>query len=119
VADLEETFASLRAVMAPFAKSLAPVTDKDGHLYLNTRHLQPNKKPFFFGAVQIKKGGVSFHLMPLYTHPTLLTSVSAELKKHMQGKSCFTFRSVEPHELKELAALTKAAFNEYKKAGYA
>ena len=116
--DLNETFVDLRAVMAAFAKSLEIVTDKDGHFYLNTKYKQPNKKPLFFGAVQMKKGGVSYHLMPLYTHPALLKSVSPGLKKHMQGKSCFTFKAVEPKLLKELATVTRVGFNEYKKAGY-
>lgn len=118
MADLRSTFAALRAVMAPFAKSLVLVTDTDDQLYLDTRHLQPNRKPLFFGAVQMKKGGVSYHLMPLYTHPGLAASISPRLKKHLQGKSCFTFSAVDPELLKELTAVTKAGFEEYKKAGY-
>jgi hypothetical protein len=116
--DLDGTFGALRRILLPFAKDLDLVTDVDGHLYLNTRHMQPNRKPLFFGAVQRRKGGVSYHLMPLYTHPALLRAVSPALKTHLRGKSCFTFRTVEPTLLEELAALTRAGFNEYKKAGY-
>lgn len=118
MADLSDTFGALRNIMLPFARSLERVTDTDSHLYLNTKHVQKNKKPLFFGAVQLKKGGVSYHLMPLYTHPKLLESVSPELKKRMQGKSCFSFTLTDETLLKDLAKLTKAAFDEYRKAGY-
>jgi len=43
--------------------------------------------------------------MPVYMHPELLKRVSPELKKRMQGKSCFNFSSVEPALFKELTAL--------------
>jgi len=118
MADLPITFAALRKVMAPFAKSLSRVTDTDSRLYLNTKHLQENGKPVFFGAVQVKKSSVSYHLMPLYTHPQLLASVSPALKKKLQGKSCFTFTAADDALLTELAKLTKAGFEEYKRAGY-
>lgn len=118
MADLSNTFGALRKIMLPFAKSLDRVVDNDSHLYLNTKQQQKNKKPLFFGAVQVKKGGVSYHLMPLYTHPGLLASVSPALKKKMQGKSCFTFTGADDTLLKELAELTKAGFEEYRKAGH-
>jgi hypothetical protein len=118
MADLNGTFAALRKLMRPFSGRLDVVTDEEGHLYLNTRHLQPNGKPLFFGAVQVKKSGVSYHLMPLYTHPALLRAMSPELKKRLAGKSCFSFGAVDPDVLKELATLTKAGFEEYRKAGY-
>lgn len=116
--ELELTFVKLRSVMLAHAKGLDRVTDTDSHLYLNTRFIQSNKKPLFFGAVQKKAKGVSFHLMPLYTHPTLLRSVTSALKKKMQGKSCFTLDAAEPTLIKDLSALTKASVEEYKKAGY-
>ena len=47
----------------------------------------------FFGAVVTGKAYVSYHLMPLYTCPWLVKTVSADLKKRMQGKSCFNFRA--------------------------
>lgn len=55
---------------------------------VDTRHIQKNKKPLFFGAVQVKKSYVSYHLMPVYLEPDLLAPSSSELKARMQGKSC-------------------------------
>ena len=113
-----EVFKALRSIMLPYALELDCTSDTENHLYVNTKHIQKNKKPLFFGAVQINKKYVSYHLMPIYANPKLLTSLSPGLKQRMQGKSCFNFTSVDPLLLKELAALTEAGFNDYKSAGY-
>ncbi|MBA3573260.1 MAG: hypothetical protein H0W34_15095 [Pyrinomonadaceae bacterium] len=52
--------------------------------------------------------------MPVYAFPELLEGISPELKKRMQGKSCFNFTAVEPKLFKELAKLTKAGFARFK-----
>jgi hypothetical protein len=116
--DLRPVFTELRKVMASYAGTLAVTRDDDQELYIDTRHIQKNKKPLFFGAVQIKKSYVSFHFMPLYVKPELLAAVSPELKSRMQGKSCFNFSSVEPALFKELAALTEAGYASYREQGF-
>lgn len=52
-------------------------------------------EPAWFGALQVKKSYVSCHLMPLYALPSLNKTVPPELRRRMQGKSCFNFRKVE------------------------
>ncbi len=116
--DLSPVYADLRKILAPYATKLDAKRDDETELYVDTKHLQKNKKPLFFGAVQIKKSYVSFHLMPVYMKPELLEAVSPELKACMQGKSCFNFATSEPKLFKELAALTKASFASYKEQGY-
>ena len=116
--DLSAVFAELRAVMAPYADTLDAKKDDAAELYVDTRHLQKNKKPLFFGAVQVKKSFVSFHLMPVYLQPELLFAVSPELKARMQGKSCFNFSEVDRPLFKELAALTQAGYASYKAQGF-
>lgn len=118
MSDLASVYAELHKIMAPYAAQLDAKRDDAEELYVDTRHVQKNKKPLFFGAVQVKKSYVAFHLMPLYVKPELLTPVSAELRARMQGKSCFNFKSAEPALFKELAALTKAAFASYKEQGF-
>ena len=44
--------------------------------------------------------------MPIYVEPSLLEGVSPELRRRMQGKSCFNFRSVDETLFDELAELT-------------
>ena len=116
--DLSTVYASLHKILEPYASRLDVKKDDESELYVDTKHVQKNKKPLFFGAVQVKKSYVSFHLMPVYLKPELLVPVSAELKSRMQGKSCFNFASVEPVLFKELAALTKAGYASYKEQGF-
>jgi hypothetical protein len=105
--------------MDPFARSLDRTVDRDDELSLDTTHVQPNGSPLWFGGVQVKKRYVSYHLMPVYLNPALLDGISPELKKRMQGKSCFNFTRVDPALFEELAALTQAAFYDYRAKGYA
>jgi hypothetical protein len=116
--DLAPVFTELRKLLAPYTAKLDATKDSDAELYLNTRHIQKNKTPLFFGAVQIKKNYVSYHLMPVYVTPALLDDVSPALKACMQGKSCFNFKSIEPALFKELAALTKSGYASYKSQGF-
>ena len=111
-------FGSLRSIMLPYALQFACTSDTDRHLSIDTKYIQKNKKPLFFGAVQINKNYVSYHLMPIYVNPNLLEPVSLELRKHMQGKSCFNFKSPDASLFKELSALTDAGFKDFKTRGY-
>lgn len=118
MSDLDAVFIELTSIMAPYARTLDAKKDDTSELYVDTRHIQKNKKPLFFGAVQVKKSFVSFHLMPVYLKPELLAGVSPELKARMQGKSCFNFTQVDKPLFKQLAALTKAGFASYKEQGF-
>ena len=116
--DLNPVFTGLRAILAPYAAQLVATKDEPAELYLNTRHLQKNKTPLFFGAVQLKKAYVSFHLMPVYLQPGLLQGLSPGLSARMQGKSCFNFKQVDEALFTELAALTAAGFDSYRSQGF-
>ncbi len=116
--DLDTTYQELKKIMAPYAAKLDTKISSDIETYVDTRHIQKNKKPLFFGAVKINKSNVSYHLMPVYIHPPLLTAVSAELKKRMQGKSCFNFTAIDKPLLTELATLTRAGFAYYRDQGF-
>jgi hypothetical protein len=88
-------FESLKSILKPYAKKLTVKTDTDDTFYLDAAYSEKWKKEIFFGSVQVKKNYVSFYLMPVYMYPDLLKNASPELKKHMQGKSCFNFKKVE------------------------
>ena len=117
-ADFDAVFNALKRILEPVADQLKVVADEGDNYYLDTHHIMPNKKPLFFGAVQTRKNYVSFHLMPVYVNPDLKKDMSESLRKRMQGKSCFNFKTVEtiPHE--ELKALTLAGLADYRRAGY-
>jgi len=116
--DLNAVFAELKSLMAPYAARLDTQQDDDRMLYVDTKYIQKNRKPMYFGAVMRKKSYVSFHLMPVYVKPELLNDVSADLKARMHGKSCFNFTEIDKPLFKELAGLTKAGFQSYKEQGF-
>jgi hypothetical protein len=76
-----------------------------------------NRQPLFFGSVKAQKNYVSFYLMPVYVFPDLLDNASPELKKRMQGKSCFNFKAANPALFSEIADLTKNGFERYQEEG--
>jgi len=116
--DLHKVFAELREIMLPYARKLKCTSDREDELSLETEYLLENRKPLWFGAVQNKKNYVSYHLMPVYVNPGLLAHISPELKKRMQGKSCFNFSSSDAALFEELKELTEAAYQDYKDRGY-
>lgn len=117
MSDLEPVYRALQALLLPYAAHLDAKIDTPSELYLDTRHLQGGK-PLFFGAVKIRKNAVSYHLMPVYLDPGLLDGLSVRLQKRMQGKSCFSFAQMDEELLQELATLTGAAFDSYRRRGF-
>ncbi len=94
--DLKAVYAKLKAIMKKFERGgLTGKPDKPGDYALvgpPTPHSMG--KDVWFGAVQTRKRYVSYHLMAVYMFPELLQGMSPELRKRMQGKSCFNFRQV-------------------------
>lgn len=111
-------FQQLRALLAPYGPSLVVTADTETEFSLDTRHILRNKKALFFGAVKQNKVYVSFHLMPVYVQPALLEGISPELRKRMQGKSCFNFKRADPGLFQELASLAAASFRSYQEQGF-
>lgn len=106
--DFPNVFSKLKAILKPYAKKMVVVRDTREWFYLDTRYIMKNKKPLGFGAVRLGKAYASYYLMSIYACPDLLKGMSPELKKRMQGKSCFNFKEVDEKLFKELAKLTKA-----------
>jgi hypothetical protein len=109
------TFKRLRGILEPYAKRLGAHDDKPNQYTVSLSDVQDRVgRPLFCGCVRKGKADVSYHLMAVYAPPDLLKDLSPELRKRMQGKSCFTFTTIDPAQVKELEALTKksaAAFN--------
>jgi hypothetical protein len=100
-------FDELKSILKPYAKRMDVASDTDTYYLLNTRFIMKNKQPLCFGGVRLGKNYVSFYLMSVYASPDLLSSMSPELKKRMQGKSCFNFKEVDKGLFSELKAITK------------
>ena len=103
-------FEKLKSILKPYSSKLIVKVDTSEGFSLDGPYSEKWKKELFFGAAQIKKNYVSFYLMPVYMCPDLLKNISPELKKHMQGKSCFNFKKIEMPLFDELTELTKQAF---------
>ena len=114
-ADFPIVFEKLKSILKPYEKDLTVKTDSMDTYYLDGPYSGKWKKELFFGSAQIKKNYVSFYLMPVYMYPDLLKGISPELEKHMQGKSCFNFKKVEPELLQELAKLTEKGYARFQK----
>jgi hypothetical protein len=115
--DFPLVFEELKKILKPYASKLTVTADTSSAYSLDGPYSEKWKKVVYFGGAQVKKNYVSFYLMPVYMYPELLKDISPELKKHMQGKSCFNFKKVEPDLFKELEALTfegAEKFTEYR-----
>ena len=112
--DFPVVFEQLKSILKPYAEDLTVKADTADTYYLDGPYSEKWKKELFFGSAQIKKNYVSFYLMPVYMYPELLKDASPELKKRMQGKSCFNFKKVEPDLFAELAQLTRRGAEKFK-----
>lgn len=110
-------FEQLKSILQPYAKSLTITADTNEAYSLDGPYSKKWKKPLFFGSTVIKKNYVSFYLMPVYMYPDLLKGMSPELKKHMQGKSCFNFKKVELALFDELSKLARKGVERFQKEG--
>lgn len=110
--DFDATFKALRAVLEPTAKKLIVKLDTDKDYYIIGPTI--GKKEAYFGAVKRMKNYVSYYLMCVYAYPVLLEGISHELKKHMQGKSCFNFTQPDEKLFAELKKLTETGYKKYK-----
>ena len=114
----KETFEKLKEVLASLGQGLEVKKSESDYYYLNTKK-QVKGKEMFFGAAQIRKSYVAFHLFPVYTNPEMLEDISAELKKRMQGKSWFNFKKgISQEQLDEIQALTEKSYRKFVEIGY-
>jgi hypothetical protein len=118
-ADFAVPFTLLKSVLAKYADRLAVKADTPAEYTLVTKTASPfpqhKGQPMYFGSVRLGKAYASFHLMPIYMCPTLTRSISPSLKKRMQGKTCFNFKTNPPPELiAELDRLTGAALKQWR-----
>lgn len=115
----QEVFSHLREILREYEPHLKVVDDGPGKYYLNGSYSEKYGKEYFFGSVMIQKRYVSYYLMPVYMFPKLLDGISVELKRRMQGKSCFNFTKIDRKLMGELKRLTKKGFTRFRKEGAA
>ena len=87
------------------------------YLLLGAAH-EKYPQGLMFGSVSIGKRYVSYHLMCVNLEPDLLETMSPQLRRRMQGKSCFNFSRVDETLFAELADLTARGFERFGEIGF-
>lgn len=110
-ADLAPVYAALRDLMLRASPGMTVARDgPDGLMLLAPwPHPRKPKQPMEYGFIRRGKAYVSYHLMPLYMSAAMQARVTPALKKRMQGKTCFNFKTVDEAAFAELEVLTRAA----------
>jgi hypothetical protein len=105
-----EIQARLRALLEQYAPPLFVTADGPSGYVLDMAPEGERDPSTWFAGTRLGARYVSFYLMPVYAEPSLLDGISPELRRRMQGKSCFNFAKVDEPLLAELEALTRAGF---------
>lgn len=112
--EFTDTFATLRNILKRHGSGLAVTADTPDEFMVALRDkVDRAGRPLNVGGVQLRKNYVSYHLMPVYADPKLLKGLSPELRKRMQGKSCFNFTSIDATLARELSELTKTGIAQF------
>ncbi len=114
---MRAAFDTLRATLEKHAAGLIVKADTPTFYSVDAGYSEKWKKQVWFGGVRLGKSYVSYHLIPVYACPELLARISPDLKKRMQGKSCFNFKSVSAAQARELSKLTGQCVRRFKKVG--
>ena len=93
-AEFGEVDRRLRQILEPLRARLVASKDGPEGLVLEIPGLEG--KPWgYVAGVRPGKRYVSFYLMSVYAFPDLVESMSPELRRRMQGKSCFNFTTLD------------------------
>ena len=105
VPDLVPVHERLKAILAPYRDRLHVAADGPTGMTLELPAYRG--EPWgFVAATRLGKRYVSYYLMGVYGDDSLAATISPELKRRMQGKSCFNFTKIDEDLFRELEALT-------------
>ena len=108
-AEFQRLFERFKTMLAPYAAKMH-VSDAPT-MYGVDMAPEPDRDPStWFAGTRLGKRYVSYYLMPIYVRPDLLEGISPELRRRMQGKSCFNFTRVDEPLLTELERLTAKSY---------
>ena len=105
--NFQDVYKKLNQMMKDIGKDLIVKRKGEAGMELVGPNPDIKGRELWFGGVEIKKNYVSYHLMPVYMNPGLLEGLSTELRKRMQGKSCFNFNKVDEKLFSDLRELTQ------------
>jgi hypothetical protein len=114
--EFESAFRGLRKMLKPYDKKLWVTKDAPGNYMSESKSIRYQGKPVMFAGIT-SKSYVAFHLFPVYVFPNLLDGVSPELKKRMQGKTCWNFKKAEEPLFTELGRVVEESFRRFEEMG--
>jgi hypothetical protein len=114
--EFESAFRGLRKMLKPYDKKLWVTKDAPGNYMSESKSIRYQGKPVMFAGIT-SKSYVAFHLFPVYMFPNLLDGVSPELKKRMQGKTCWNFKKAEESLFAELGKVVEESFRRFEEMG--
>jgi hypothetical protein len=108
--ELGAVFERFKAMLAPYAERM--YLSADDAMFFGVDMAPPAERDpsTWFAGTRFGKRYVSYYLMPVYVRPELLDGISPELRRRMQGKSCFNLSRVDEVLLAELETLTAAGY---------
>jgi hypothetical protein len=116
--ELERTFGVLKGLLAQYAPSFHTSQDTPTSYTLDGAFNPEFKRPMAFAGVHIRRAFVAFVLVPIYSHPELLSGISDPLRKRLQGRTAFTFVHPDRELLVELSQLVDHGFDLYERLGW-
>ena len=108
--EFQALFDRFKAILEPYAPKMHLADERPGMYGLDMAPEGQRDPSTWFGATRLGKRYVSYYLMPIYAQPSLLDGISPELRRRMQGKSCFNLTKVDEPLLAELERLTAASY---------
>ena len=94
-ADLEPVYQRLKSLLEPYGHRLFVTDDRPTSYGIDAAPDGERNPTTWFAGVRLGKQYVSYYLMPVYVDPSLAEQISPELKRRMQGKSCFNFTKLD------------------------
>ena len=109
MADFQAVEARLRRIFDPYRATLSVTKEGPGGIYLELPGYEGT--PWgYVGGTRVGKAYVSYYLTGAYDG-ALRASMSPELRKRMQGKTCFNFTRIDEELFDELEGLTATAID--------
>jgi hypothetical protein len=109
-AEFQALFDHFKAMLEPYAPKMYPADARPGMYGLDMAPEGQRDPTTWFAGTRLGKRYVSYYLMPIYVQPSLLDGISPELRRRMQGKSCFNLTKVDVPLLAELERLTATSY---------
>lgn len=116
--DSPPVFVRLRAILQKHSAGLSVTADGPTRYCMEGGSHPTHRTPMPTAWVEIGKACCGFHLMPVCGCPRLRDGMSKELKKRMQGKSCFNFKPIDERLFEELDRLTSDGLAAFRATGY-